>query len=103
MAGVGAALAVWEMFDTKKILDIEDQLTMLGAKLTAMGLVRDFVVIGLIFSYKLTIPISADACVMHGLTGGPDVKYSIGGCAPAIADAEYFKEFETRLINALIG
>ena len=103
MAGVGAALAVWEIFDTKKILEIEDQLTMLGAKLTAMGLVRDCVVISLIFSYKLTTPISADTYVKHGLTGGPDVKYSISGCAPAIADAEYFKEFETRLINALIG
>ena len=101
MAGVGAALAVWEIFDTKKILEIEDQLTMLGAKLTAMGLVRNYVVIGLIFSYKLTTPISADTYVKHGLTGGPDVKYSISGCAPAIADAEYFKEFETRLINAL--
>lgn len=101
MAGVGAALAVWEIFDTKKILDIEDQLTMLGAKLTAMGLVRDYVVIGLIFSYKLTTPITADAYVKHGLTGGPDVKYSISGCAPAIADAEYFKEFEARLINVL--
>lgn len=103
MAGVGAALAVWEIFDTKKILEIEDQLQMLGAKLTAMGLVRDCVVIGLIFSYKLITPISADTYVKHGLTGGPDVKYSISGCAPAIADAEYFKEFETRLINALIG
>ena len=101
MAGVGAALAVWEIFDTKKILEIEDQLTMLGAKLTAMGLVRDYVVIGLIFSYKLTTPISADTYVKHGLTGGPDVKYSISGCAPAIADAEYFKEFEARLLNAL--
>jgi len=101
MAGVGAALAVWEIFDTKQILEIEDQLTMLGAKLTAMGLVRDYVVIGLIFSYKLTTPISADTYVKHGLTGGPDVKYSISGCAPAIADAEYFKEFEARLLNAL--
>lgn len=101
MAGVGAALAVWEMFDNKKILDIEDKLTMLGAKLTAMGLVKDFVVIGLIFSYKLTTPITADTFIKHGLTGGPDVKYSISGCAPAVADAEYFKEFEDRLLNAL--
>ena len=101
MAGVGAALAVWEMFDTKKILDIEDQLTMLGEKLTTMGLVTDFVVIGLIFSYRLTAPITSDTYVMHGLTGGPDVKYSISGCTPAIADAEYFREFEARLINAL--
>ena len=101
MAGVGAALAIWEMFDGKKILEIEDQLTMLGAKLTAMGLVRDYVVIGLIFSYKLTTSITADAYVKHGLTGGPDVKYSISGCAPVIADAEYFKEFEDRLLNVL--
>lgn len=101
MAGVGAALAVWEMFDTKKILDIEDQLTMLGEKLTTMGLVTDFVVIGLIFSYRLTAPITADTFVKHGLTGGPDVKYSISGCTPAVADAEYFKEFEDRLLNAL--
>jgi adenosylmethionine-8-amino-7-oxononanoate aminotransferase len=101
MAGVGAALAIWEIFDNNKILEIEDQLTMLGAKLTAMGLVRDCVVIGLIFSYKLTTPISADTYVKYGLTGGPDVKYSISGCAPAIADAEYFKEFEARLLNAL--
>jgi adenosylmethionine-8-amino-7-oxononanoate aminotransferase len=101
MAGVGAALAVWEIFDSKNILDIEDKLTMLGAKLKAMGLVTDFVVIGLIFSYKLTTPITSDTYVKHGLTGGPDVKYSISGCAPAIADAEYFKEFETRLLNAL--
>jgi adenosylmethionine-8-amino-7-oxononanoate aminotransferase len=103
MGGVGAALAVWEIFDSKNILDIEDKLTMLGAKLTAMGLVRDCVVIGLIFSFKLTKPISADAYVAHGLTGGPDVKYSISGCAPAIADAEYFTEFENRLINVLTG
>jgi adenosylmethionine-8-amino-7-oxononanoate aminotransferase len=103
MAGVGAALAIWEIFDNNKILEIEDQLTMLGAKLTAMGLVRDCVVIGLIFSYKLTTPITSDTYVKHGLTGGPDVKYSISGCAPAIADSEYFKEFETRLINVLIG
>jgi adenosylmethionine-8-amino-7-oxononanoate aminotransferase len=101
MAGEGAALAVWEIFDSKCILDIEDKLTMLGAKLTAMGLVRDCVVIGLIFSYKLTTPISADTYVSHGLTGGPDVKYSISGCAPAIADDEYFREFEARLLNAL--
>jgi adenosylmethionine-8-amino-7-oxononanoate aminotransferase len=103
MAGVGAALAIWEIFDNNKILEIEDQLTMLGAKLTAMGLVRDCVVIGLIFSYKLTTSITSDTYVKHGLTGGPDVKYSISGCAPAIADSEYFKEFETRLINALTG
>jgi len=103
MAGVGAALAVWEIFDSKNILDIEDKLTMLGAKLKAIGLVTDFVVIGLIFSYKLTTPITSDTYVKHGLTGGPDVKYSISGCAPAIADAEYFKEFETRLLNALTG
>ena len=101
MAGVGAALAVWEIFDSKQILDIEDKLTMLGVKLTAMGLVRNCVVIGLIFSYKLTTPISADTYVKNGLTGGPDVKYSISGCAPAIADDEYFREFETRLINVL--
>ena len=101
MAGVGAALAVWEIFDSKNILDIEDKLTMLGAKLTAMGLVTDFVVIGLIFSYRLTAPITSDTYVKHGLTGGPDIKYSISGCAPAIADAEYFKEFEARLLNAL--
>ena len=101
MAGIGAALAIWEIFDSEKILEIEDQLTMLGAKLTAIGLISDFVVIGLIFSYKLTTPISADTYVTHGLTGGPDVKYSISGCAPAIADAEYFKEFEARLLNAL--
>jgi hypothetical protein len=68
-----------------------------------MGLVRDYVVIGLIFSYILTTPITSDTYVKHGLTGGPDVKYSISGCAPVIADSEYFKEFETRLINALIG
>ena len=103
MAGVGAALAVWEIFDSNAILNVEDQLTLLGKKLQSMGLVNAFVVIGLIFSYKLTTPISADAYVKHGLTGGPDVKYSISGCAPAIADAEYFKEFETRLINTLIG
>jgi adenosylmethionine-8-amino-7-oxononanoate aminotransferase len=101
MAGVGAALAVWEIFDSKNILDIEDKLTMLGAKLTAMGLVTDFIVIGLIFSYRLTAPITSDTYVKHGLTGGPDIKYSISGCAPAIADAEYFKEFEARLLNAL--
>jgi adenosylmethionine-8-amino-7-oxononanoate aminotransferase len=101
MAGIGAALAVWEIFDNEKILDIESQLTMLGSKLTAMGLVTDFVVIGLIFSYRLTKPINSDTYVKHGLTGGPDVKYSISGCAPAIADAEYFREFEARLLNAL--
>jgi adenosylmethionine-8-amino-7-oxononanoate aminotransferase len=103
MAGVGAALAVWEIFDSKNILDIEDKLTILGAKLKAIGLVTDFVVIGLIFSYKLTTPITSDTYVKHGLTGGPDVKYSISGCAPAIADAEYFREFEARLLNALTG
>jgi adenosylmethionine-8-amino-7-oxononanoate aminotransferase len=101
MAGVGAALAVWEMFDSEKILFIEDQLTMLGKKLSAMGLITDYVVIGLIFSYKFNTPISSDSYVKHGLTGGPDVKHSISGCAPAIADFEYFKEFETRVINVL--
>jgi adenosylmethionine-8-amino-7-oxononanoate aminotransferase len=101
MAGIGAALAVWEIFDSDKILDIENKLNILGKKLKTMGLVRNVVVIGLIFSYKLFKPISADSYVTHGLTGGPDIKYSISGCAPAIADDEYFKELETRIINAL--
>ena len=101
MAGVGAALAVWDIFDSDAILKIEDQLTLIGKKLQSIGLVDNFIVIGLIFSYKLTTPISADAYVKNGLTGGPDIKYSISGCAPAIADAEYFSEFESRLIKAL--
>ena len=101
MAGVGAALAVWELFDSNYILEIENRLTQLGDKLVSLGLVTDFVVIGLIFSYKLVKPISADDYVKHGLTGGPDMKYSVSGCAPAIADDEYFKEFESRVISVL--
>ena len=102
MGGVGAALAAWELFDQEKILDIERRLIKIGNQLRAMGLVDSFVVIGLIFSYKLKTPVSADTFTKHGLIGGvTDLKYSISGCAPAIADAEYFKEFKARLTNAL--
>lgn len=103
MAGIGAALAVMEKFDQKKILAIEERTKELAEKFLKEGFITDYTVIGLLFHANLKKPLILDAFVKHGLTGGPDIKHSLGICIPAIADEEYFYELETRLRAAMIN
>jgi putrescine aminotransferase len=107
MAGVAAALAVWQLFDTNKIAWIEDQLIALGDALVSAGHVSSYVVIGLLFHVNLTRPISTEkfhACGLSdspGIPGSsdPNLKKRLIMCAPAIADQHYFAELHTRLLG----
>lgn len=101
MAGVGAALAVWDIFDSDRLLKIEKRLSALAEKFVEQGFATSYVVIGLIFSINLKNPITSESFIASGLTGGPDVKYSISLCAPAIADDVYFDELEKRILACL--
>jgi adenosylmethionine-8-amino-7-oxononanoate aminotransferase len=101
MGGVGAALAVWDLLDSSKLLEIEQRLDALGKHFVSNGLATEYVAVGLIFSMKLITPITIDSFVQNGLTGGPESKHSISLCAPAIADDEYFEELKNRITHAI--
>jgi len=101
MAGVGAALAVKDIFIETEIYKIESRITDLKSKLLDQKLIKSESGIGLIHCLKLSQPINADHFVKNGLTGGPAMKDNISMCLPYIADDEYFFELENRLINCL--
>ena len=101
MAGVGAALAVWDLFDTQLIDNINHRMNILAKSLIDKQLIVDYNTIGLITSMKLSSPITSDVFLKNGLTGGPSVKHSITICTPLTADDEYFAELESRLIACL--
>lgn len=101
MAGVGAALAVKEIFDPDKIISIEKRMSDLTRSLVNEGLVERSIGIGLIHSLDLKIPLTSDSFVKNGLAVGPDYRYSVGICVPAIADDEYFEELEKRIKKSI--
>lgn len=101
MAGVGAALAVWDLFNQETLSLVTQRMQALAKTLLDKELIAEFNTIGLITSMKLFNPITSDIFLKNGLTGGPPVKHSITVCTPLIADDEYFTELEARLISCL--
>jgi adenosylmethionine-8-amino-7-oxononanoate aminotransferase len=101
MAGVGAALAVWDLFDSSAVIAVSKRMESIASSLLDRDLIVDYSTIGLITSMKLTNPITSDTYLKNGLTGGPSIKHSITICTPLIADDEYFAELESRLVSCL--
>ena len=101
MGGVGAALAVWDIFNEDQLEQVESKLIQLSEKIVKSGKATSYIVIGLIFSINLKNPITSETFIKSGLTGGPDMKYNISGCAPALADDVYFEELERRILKCL--
>ena len=102
MAGVGAALAVKEIFDEDITLNLESRMQALKEKLLNQQLIKSETGVGLIHCLKLANPLTPDQYVKHGLTGGPEMKDNISICLPYIADEEYFYELEKRLTSCLL-
>lgn len=102
MAGVGAALAVLDIFDEKQVYTIEKRLISLGESLSKKGLISNYVCQGLIFGAGyVNKPTNLDTFVNNGLSCIVDITNSFGCVAPIIADDEYFEELENRLSKVL--
>lgn len=101
LAGIGAALAVLEKFNTDDILKIEKRLYSIFNKMQSDQLISDFVVQGLMSQIELIGSYDSEVLYKHGLNGNLKKSKSIFICVPAIADDEYFFEFEQRLTKAL--
>lgn len=102
MAGIGAALAVKEIFNVEKIKENENRMTALTTGLVEDGLVKRAFGIGSIHSIDLNEPISSDIFTKNGIEVGPDYRYTVGVCVPFIADEEYFFEFEKRIRKCIL-
>lgn len=103
MAGVGAALAVKELFDETVIADIEKDLAAIGASLKSAGLIKNYISIGLLLQLDLNQQYSTDALIKNGLNGFVSDNNLIKICAPVIADREYFCQLYTRLEQVLLN
>lgn len=102
MAGVGAALAVFDIFDEKQVYAIEKRLISLGENLKKKGLIPDYVCQGLTFGSNFIQKLNdLDSFVNNGLSGMTDISDKFGFVAPIIADDEYFEELEKRLHKVL--
>jgi len=102
MAGVGAALAVLDIFDENQVYKIEKRLISLGESLRKKGLISNYVCQGLIFgSDYVNKPNDWDKFVNNGLSCIADISNSFGFIAPIIADDEYFEELEKRVSKVL--
>ena len=101
MAGVGAGLAVLELFNTKDIEQIQSKLLMMAEKLEKMGLVAQITSQGLLMQLDLVKKYPHDILSKHGLSGFLKGEHAIMICAPANADDEYFNQLESRLLAAL--
>jgi adenosylmethionine-8-amino-7-oxononanoate aminotransferase len=102
MAGVGAALAVLDLFDEKQVYAVEKRLISLGDRLISKGLIPNYVCQGLTFgSNYVKKPKDWDKFVNNGLSCMADIADSFGFVAPIIADDEYFEELEKRLCKVL--
>lgn len=104
MAGVAAARAVLDLFDSEHIYKIEQRLTQLAQGMEALGHSRKHVVQGLLAQLELTRPLPKSRLLTAGLSDSPglpepaDYKNRIMICAPALADDVYFHELEHRLL-----
>lgn len=103
MAGVGAALAVKELFDETVLVDIEKDLAAIGASLKSSGLIKNYINIGLLLQLDLNQEYSTDVLIKHGLNGFISDGNLIKICAPVIADREYFCQLYIRLERALLS
>jgi adenosylmethionine-8-amino-7-oxononanoate aminotransferase len=102
MAGVAAATAVIDRFDSSIGYQIEKQLTQIGEHLKNLNLIKNYHVIGLLFSFTMTEPITYEKFIKNGLSNRPVMPdNSTFVCAPIIADREYFVELQNRLIDTL--
>jgi adenosylmethionine-8-amino-7-oxononanoate aminotransferase len=102
MAGVGAALAVLDIFDESRTYEVEKRLFALGETLKKKGLIPDYVCQGLTFGANyVQKPKDWDKFVNNGLSCIADIADSLGFVAPIIADDEYFEELEKRLCKVL--
>lgn len=102
MAGIGAALAVKNLFDVEKIKENEKKMLSITDKLVDEGLVNRAYGIGSIYSIEFKNPIYSDDFTKNGLEVGPDYNYTLGVCVPFIADDEYFFEFEKRIRKSIL-
>jgi adenosylmethionine-8-amino-7-oxononanoate aminotransferase len=104
MAGVAAALAVLDLFDSAHIYQVEQRLTQLAQGMEALGHSRAHVVQGLLVQLTLTRPLPKSRLLAAGLNDSPglpepaDYKNRIMICAPALADDLYFDQLEQRLL-----
>lgn len=103
MGGIGAALAVKELFAYTQLATIERRLTVLCENLLAKGLIKNFVVIGLLANVVMTKEYPIDFLIKNGINGFVSDGGNLKICAPAIADNEYFEFLEVNLQQALLG
>ena len=101
MGGVGAALAVKDLFDAEHISTIESELAALGGALKSSGIIKDYINIGLLLQLNLYKSYDNDTLIKNGLNGFISDNNTIKICAPAIADGEYFHLLYLRLVQAL--
>jgi adenosylmethionine-8-amino-7-oxononanoate aminotransferase len=103
MGGIGAALAVKDIFNSDQIFSIESKLKILSQKFLEMNLIKNYVVIGLLVNFKLLNEYPTDFLIKNGINGFVSDGGNLKICAPAIADDEYFNFLETNLTRALLG
>ena len=103
MGGVGAALAVKDMFDQNQLVTVESRLTTLCNNLLTKGLIKNFVVIGLLANITTNKEYPVDFLIKNNINGFVSDGGNLKICAPAIADDEYFEFLEINLQQALLG
>ena len=101
MGGVGAALAVKDIFDSQRILEIEKELSSIGNALMLLGVVKNYISVGLLLHLDLHKSYAADVLIKNGLNGYISDNNDVKICAPVIADTEYFCQLYIRLEQAL--
>ena len=103
MAGIGAGLGVFELFDISQIEQVSIRLEKIGKKLKEDGLVTQITRQGLLMQIDLTHSYERTILQSYNINGfiknGKVPAILI--CAPANATEEFFTELETRLTKAL--
>ena len=104
MAGIGAGLGVFELFDTEQIAQVNTRLHSIADKLKEDGLVTQIYSQGLLMQIDLTHDYDKSMLQRHGINGflkeSPNT-LAILICAHANATEEFFVELEKRLTEAL--
>lgn len=111
MAGVGAAIAVLDLYKEIDVYNIEVQLERLGELLLRDQLIVEYQVQGTAFNIISKRAIDSGVLYQHGMIGSLDASTldpdrerghsQIAIFAPLIADGEYFMELESRLRRSL--
>lgn len=103
MGGIGAALAVKDLFNKHEIGLVEKSLENLCQWLLDNNVISNYISIGLLASLTLTKTYPIDAFILNGINGFASDNNQLKICAPAIADKEYFDTLKLSLERALLN